>query len=323
MNQLADNIDRQRFASTGLQGVMLVLLALLASGCSIKKMAVNQIGDALAGGGGVFASDDDPELIRAAVPFSLKLVESLLAESPRHQGLLLAACSGFTQFGYAFVKQDSDELEDTDLAASDAQRLRAKRLFLRARGYGLRGLEARHDGFEKALQASPRKAVETARKKDVPLLYWTAAGWGAAISVSKDDPSLVADQLIVEALIDRALQLDENFDRGAIHSFLIGYEMVRQGQPGDPAVRARRHFDRAVELSEGRAVSPFVSLAESVALERQDQAGFEALLQRALAIDADATPEMRLQNLVAQKRARWLLGRVDELFLKLPDEDQK
>ena len=68
-----------------------LLVLMLASGCSIKKMAINKLGDALAGGGTTFASDDDPELIKAAVPFSLKLIESLLAESPRHRGLLLAA----------------------------------------------------------------------------------------------------------------------------------------------------------------------------------------------------------------------------------------
>src|SRR5262245_23362409 len=72
-------------------------LALMLCGCSIKKMAINRLGDALAGGGNTFASDDDPELVKAAVPFSLKLIESLLAESPSHPGLLLAATSGFVQ----------------------------------------------------------------------------------------------------------------------------------------------------------------------------------------------------------------------------------
>jgi len=86
-----------------------LLFCSLASGCSVKKMAVNKLGNALAAGGSTFASDDDPELVRAAVPFSLKLMESLLAESPKHKGLLFATASGFTQFAYAFVQQDADE----------------------------------------------------------------------------------------------------------------------------------------------------------------------------------------------------------------------
>jgi predicted anti-sigma-YlaC factor YlaD len=293
----------------------LPLALALTGGCSIKKMAINKLGDALAGGGTSFASDDDPELIKAAVPFSLKLIESLLAESPRHRGLLLASCSGFTQYSFAFVNQEADEKADADMAAADVLRARAKRLYLRARGYGLRGLEVKHPNFEQALRKSPKAAARAAASADVPFLFWTAAAWGAAISISKDDPALVSDQVIVEALIDRALELDEDFDHGAIHGFLISYEMARQGTPGDAAARAQRHFDRALELSQGKLASPLVSLAESVAVEKQDKAGFQSLLNRALAINPDAAPESRLQNLVAQRRARWLLGRVDELFL--------
>ena len=91
-----------------------------------------------------------------------------------------------------------------------------------------------HAGFEARLRTDPRAAVRPAAAADVPLLYWTAASWGAAIALSKDNADLIADQRIVEALIDRALELDERFDHGAIHSFLIAYEMARPGGAGDP-----------------------------------------------------------------------------------------
>lgn len=278
-------------------------------------MAINKLGDALSGSGSAFASDDDPDLIQAAVPFSLKLMESLLAESPRHAGLLLAAASGFTQYGYAFVQQEADEKVDQDFAASEALRLRAKRLYLRARGYGLRGLELKHPGFEAAVRKNPKAAVQSIKAGEVPLLFWTAASWGAAISAAKDDAALISDQLIVEAMLDRALVLDESFDQGAVHSVLIGYEMARQGVTGDPALRSRLHFERAVALSQGRSAGPYVNYAEAVAVTKQDKAMFTALLEQALAVDPDAVPASRLLNLVAQRRARWLLGRVDELFL--------
>jgi hypothetical protein len=57
-----------------------------------------------------------------------------------------------------------------------------------------------------------------------------------------------------------------------------------------------------------------VSLAESVSVLTQDRAEFESLLGRALAVDPGVRPEWRLANLVAQRRARWLLGRLDILF---------
>ncbi len=296
--------------------LFLIAIALGAgSGCStIKHSAVNSIGDTIAAGSNSYGSDDDPELIKAAAPFSLKLIESLLAETPNHRGLRLAAASGFTQYGYAFVQQDADELEASDHAAAVAMWARARRLYLRARDHGLRGLEATHPDFAAALRRDPRAAVRTCTKDDVGLLYWTAAAWSAAIAVTKDRPDLIAELPQAEAMIDRALELDESFDHGAIHSFLITYEMARPGAK-DPAAKARAHFDRALELGGGHVAAPYVSLAEAVALPAQDRAQFQSLLQRALALDPDAEPNTRLVNLVLQRRARWLLSRIDELFL--------
>jgi predicted anti-sigma-YlaC factor YlaD len=289
-------------------------LAGLVSACSVRTLAVNKLGDALASGGATYGTDDDPELIRAAVPFSLKLVETLLAESPRHRGLLLAAASGFTQYAYAFVHQDADEIESTSLAEASELRRRARKLYLRAWRYGMRGLEVRHAGFEEALRREPHRAVLAADREDVAQLYWTAAALGAAISLAKDDPGLVARLPAVEALIDRALALDEAFGAGAIHGFLINFEMVRPGAR-DPEQRARQRFERAMELSRGRQAAPLVALAEALAVPRQDLAEFESLLARALAIAVDDAPDVRLSNLVMQRRARWLLARKDELFL--------
>ena len=296
------------------------LLGLLAfgalAGCStVNRVAVNKLGDALAAGGDVFASDSDPELIRDAAPFSLKMMESLLAENPRHAGLLAAAASGFTQYSYAFVQQQADQMEDKDVAAAAALRARARGLYLRGRDYALRGLEVAHPGITAALTQNPAAALRSCTPADVRLLYWTAASWAAAIVVSKDNPTLIADLPQVSALIDRALALDEGYDHGAIHSFLISYEMGRTDGAGDSAARAREHFERAVKLSESRQAAPFVAYAESVCVQKQDRAQFQSRLNEALAIDVNARPEWRLVNLVMQQRARWLLGRLNELFL--------
>jgi predicted anti-sigma-YlaC factor YlaD len=297
--------------------LLLPLGLCLAAGCSVRKLAVNKLGDALAGGGTTFASDDDPELVMAAVPFSLKLMESLLAESPKHKGLLFATASGFTQFAYAFVQQEADEVESDDLAKATAMRERAKRLYLRARNYGLRGLDASHAGFSAKLHVKPREATRVARKADVSLLYWTAASWAAAIALSKDEPAMIGEIPQMEALMDRALELDESFDAGAIHSFLITYEMARQGASGDPATRSRQHFERAMALTHGTQAGPLVAFAEAVCVQKQDLKQFDDLLKRALEINPDAHSECRLVNLVMQRRARWLLGKRDELFLIL------
>ncbi len=308
--------------SAGLTCTLLLML-ITSTGCSLKKFAISKMADSLASQStSSFATDDDPELVGDALPFALKLMEGLLEQVPQHRGLLFATSSGFTQYSYVWVQQPADEVEQQDVERAKVMRLRAQKLYLRARDYGIRGLEVNHHGFGAALRRDPKSAVRVARKKDVPLLYWTAASWGAAISVSKDDPELVADQPIVQALIDRSLHLDPDFDNGAIHGFLISYESARQGVKGDFAVRSREHFDRQVELTGGQLASPYVSLAETVSISKQDRPEFESLLRRALAIDPNAKPEWRLNNIVMQRHARWLLSREDDLFLSDKPERQ-
>jgi predicted anti-sigma-YlaC factor YlaD len=294
-----------------------VALAALAAlpGCSIKHVAINALGNALAQGGSGYARDGDPDLVWEAVPFGLKTVESLLDEAPRHKGLLLAAASGFVQYGYGRVQQDADFVEARDLARATELRNRARRLYLRALGYGFRGLEVDFPGLRERLRHDRDAALARTRKEHVPLLYFTGLAWFAAISVSKDDSELTADQAQAEALMRRALALDEGYDRGALHDFFISWE-GRGEAVGGSFERAREHLERAEALAGGHRASAMVNFAETVSVARQDRKEFERLLGQALAVDVDAVPDMRLANLVYQKRARWLLGRADELFVE-------
>jgi hypothetical protein len=276
---------------------------------------VNQLGDAMASGASVYANDDDPELVREALPFGLKTMEGLLAESPR-ENLLVAAASGFTQYSYAFIQSEADFVEVSDVARAAALRERAAKLDRRALSYGLRALDVRHAGFAERLRRDPQRALADMDKKDVRALYWTAAAWGAAISAAKNDPELTADQSLVDALMRRARDLDDCFDLGAIHDFFIAYEGGRPAAGGGSVERARRSLEDALRCSKGHRAAPLVSFAETVSVANQDRAEFQRLLNEALAVDVNVEPDQRLANLMAQKRARWLLSRESELFLE-------
>ncbi|HWX24192.1 MAG TPA: TRAP transporter TatT component family protein [Vicinamibacteria bacterium] len=295
--------------------ILVLSLAGALPGCAVKKLAVNSLGNALASGVSTYATDDDPELIRDATPFGLKTVESLLQESPRHKGLLFAACSGFTEYGYAFVQQEADFVESADFARATALRNRARKLYKRALDYGFRGLEVDFPGLRERLRTDAPAALAKSKKEHVRLLYWTGIALGAAIAISKDDADLTAQQPQMEALMRRALSLDESFDGGSIHDFFITYEGGRTSVGGS-VVKAREHFERSIELSKGDRAWPYVDFAETVSVGTQDRKEFEALLQKALAVAPDKVPEQRLANLIAQQRARWLLARADELFVE-------
>ncbi len=298
-----------------LKGLAWAVLLPALTACSMRRFAVNRIGDALAAGGATFESDEDLELVGDALPFGLKLLESLLAESPRHKGLLLAACRGFTLYSYAYVHQEADRLAPEDLDRANQLRERARRLFLRARGYGLRALDLAYPGLSKRLEADPKTALSRVRQGDLPLLYWNAAALALAISSARSDAQLLARLPEVEALLDRALELDESWDRGSLHEFQVVFAATRPGRAPDPA-RLKKHFDRALQLSRGERASLYVAYAEAVSVRTQNRAEFRALLEKALAVDPDHDPSLRLANRLAQRRARWLLERTDELFLE-------
>jgi predicted anti-sigma-YlaC factor YlaD len=298
------------------QLLLLLVMAIVMNGCSVRKFAVNKLGDSLANGGTTFSSDNDPEFVGQAIPFSLKLIEGLLAESPKHRGLLFAAASGYTQYSYVYIQESAEEMEAEDVTKSRLLNERARNLYLRARDYGLRGLETKHRGLAASLREDPKAAVRAAKVEDVPLLYWTAVAWGAAIALSKDHPELVAEQPQVEALIDRAYQLNPDYEHGSIDQFLISYESARKGVKGDFVARSKAHFDRAVSLANGQLASPYVAYAETISVQKQNQAEFESLLKQALAVDPDSRPEWRLSNIIMQRRARWLLSRKNDLFLE-------
>ena len=308
--KLADNWIGQWRTACVVAGVLC-----LSAGCSLRTVAVNSLADALAEGASIYASDDDPELVRDALPFNLKTLEALLVSAPNNRGLLLSACSTFTIYAAAFLEADAEVAEwaDFDYARAEVLTTRALNLYVRARDYCLRRVELDHPGITNRLRREPETAVTVFVVDDVETLYWLGGSWGLAISIGLDRPALSADLPAVRALLERALVLDEDYNRGALHAAFVALESVPDMLGGSPA-RAREHFERALELSAGQDASVYVSLATGVAVPTQDRDEFESLLQSALAIDPDIDKSIRMTNIVAQRRARLLLDHIDELF---------
>lgn len=297
--------------------LLLPLLIAATSACSLRTYAVNMVGDALASGDSVYETDDDIELVVDALPFGLKLTESLLAQSPHHPALLLTACRGFVLYAYAHVDYEAELAAEQDIDRALVLRRRARKLYLRAARYGFRGLERSYPGLETALISDPSAAVARIdakhKTRDVPLLYWTAAALALAVSASKDDAAVLARLPEVEAMLDRALTLDERWDDGALHEFKVTLAAAQPASSDTSIIR--QHYERALQLSKGKSAGLFVAYAEAVSLEAQDRTEFRTLLEKALAIDPDEQPRERLATAVAQRRARRLLDRIDDLIM--------
>ncbi len=215
----------------------------------------------------------------------------------------MAAATGFVSYAEMWVLRPARYMEATDLHGFRRGRERAKKLFLRARDYAGRALEIRHPGIVSRLLMAPDSVVKEFEAEDIPAMYWFAAAHGRAIWTDLSDAFLVVEAPAVTALLDRALELDEDWNRGALHELYMGIP----AQLGGSHEKTLEHFAKAMEENGGMSIGPLVSLAESVHQPRQDREAFVQILNEALAFDPNEFPETRLTNILAQEHAVWLL----------------
>lgn len=295
-----------RRLAIGVRPLAVALLLLGLSACSPRLLLVQGMADGLATQSQ--APEDDLLLARDASAFYLKLSESLLPQVPDKQALSLALASGFTQYAYAFVAFEAERLESRDSRAAQGLQQRAARLYARANRHAMAALERSQPGFRLALQSSRPQDWPRLKPQDTGLAYWAAASWGGQIALSKDQPDTVADLPLALRLAQLAYAQQPDFGQGALAGLMARFEQAR---PGGSSAQALVYFDQAIALGADTTAAPLVAKAEGVALAGADRPGFEALLQRAVAV-ALAHPD--LSNAIMRERALWLLANADDLF---------
>jgi len=297
--------------------ILLIAIASLSSSCSINKMVINRLADSLSSGDSlVFTGEDDPELVGDALPFALKLYESLLEQNPDHEKLLLSTGQAFTMYAYAYVQFPAEQLPDKKIKKKKEMLARAKKLYLRGRSYILRALQIRHKGFTNAVNKNNMEsALKLMDKQDVPYLYWGGLAWMGAFTTDPFDFELSISKTKAVSMLQKVLDMDESYSDGAVHNFFITYYGSLPPEMGGSDKKAREHFKRSVELSKGLSASPYVSLATAVSIKNQNIKEFKELLQKALDINVNKKPEIRLANILDQRKAKWMMEHLDNYFL--------
>jgi len=288
------------------KAVCCLCLLHLLSGCAVRSFAVDQAANALAGQD--LGAEDDLVLVREASAFYLKVSESLLRQSPGNLKLAQTVVAGFTQYAYAFVAFEAEKTEPLNAKAAFVLRERAARLYGRAHRHAMTALELSSPGFTQALSRPAVALPSQPSEQQVALAYWAAASWGGLISLSKDQPDVVADLPQAIRLAQWAWQSQPSYGQGALVSLLGTFEAAR---PNGSVQQAALYFDQAMRDGAGTQAGPYVAKAESIALAAQDRVMFEQLLRQAVEV---ATRHRNLQNEVMRERAVWLLEMSDDLF---------
>ncbi len=290
-----------------LSWVLALCLLLPASGCAVPRLSrVTSVALTLQDVAAAASRQSDPIIVAEGSPAYIMLVEGLLEAYPDNREFLLAACRAYSSYAASFVVDDDP--------------VRAGRLFLRAKDYGFKAL-SNHADFS-ATAASDVEAFEALLMKyethDVPELFWTANAWAGWISLNLDRLEAVADLPALEALMERILELDEGFYHGSPHVLMGVYQAARPTAIGGGPQKARAHFDKAFRLGAHKLLTTKVLFAEYYARSIRDEALFVETLEEVLAASPDAVPELRLANILAQRRAEKLLSRREEYFAELP-----
>jgi hypothetical protein len=286
--------------------IVFLTIATMLSACSPRYFIVEGAANELASQGK--AAEDDLELAREASAFYLKLSESVLRQTPGNLKLAAAVSAGFTQYAFAFVSFEAERIESKDIKAAQKLRVRAARLYLRAHRHAMTALEQQKPGFLKALSSPEAANWPRLDDDEIAVAYWAAASWGGYISLSKDDPDIVADLPLAVRLAQLAWEKNRDYGEGALASLMGSFESAR---PGGSRQQAAAYFDQAISTSAGKSAGPYVAKAEGIALPAGDRTAFDALLRQAI-VASDNRRD--LQNEVMRERALWLQETANDLF---------
>ncbi len=276
----------------------------MIAGCGLSQSVATSAGaDAIQGLITSVQRQSDPELVRQGLPSVLLLIDGLLISSPDDPELLLSATNAYVSYCQAFLSAE-DETE------------RAIKLYDRARDYGLRLLRGR-PFFDEAWDGSFEEylaALEQFTVDDVPHMHATAAAWLGWIIAGADSMEALAELPRALALTERVLALDESYGSGSSHLVFAVFFTVQPRGAGQDLERARRHFERAIELAGPENLLPRVLYAEHYGKATLDEEFFVNTLKGVVEVDVTQYPEHRLANEIARQRAGELLSRKGEIF---------
>ncbi|HAX17370.1 MAG TPA: hypothetical protein DCY00_02080 [Actinobacteria bacterium] len=115
-----------------------------------------------------------------------------------------------------------------------------------------------------------------------------------------------------------AYELDPDYGKGALHEYFLRYYASLPPGMGGSDEKAEYHYRKAVELSDGSRISPFISYAVSLGIKKQTGEGlaeFKKMLETALNVNIEDYPDNMLENTIMKQKAQWLLNNVENYFL--------
>lgn len=278
----------------------LMLLALLASlqGCS--SLVASQASKLADGISGAIYNSNDVESVGQAIPTFLVLIDSMIESNPEDPDLLKTGA----------------QLNDSYAGVFVAEPERRSKLSTKSLDYAWRSLCAYEQGFCEWQQMDYLafdQAVAELEEDDLPYAYTLAVSWLNWIRANSEDWNAVAELPRSERILQQVVALNDSYDNGMAHLYLGGIATLLPPALGGKPELGKMHFERAIEISDGKNMMAKVVYAEQYARMMFDQDLHHRLLTEVIDGDPEI-PGFVLINTVAQKEAKLLLADEADYF---------
>jgi TRAP transporter TatT component family protein len=281
--------------------IAILSLPMLAA-CSFSQLTVRAAQPVIEGGIQALYREPDLDLAKAAFPPNIEMIEGMLVNDPKNQRLQEYAAQAYYGYAFGFVEDENPQ--------------RAARFYRRGMQHGLSALQIA--GFDPGAQQDDQKTFDASVTrldiKSIAALFWTASNWAKWIDLNRDQPDAIDQLPKVVSMMERVLDLDENFFLAGAHIFMGVYYGGRSPLLGGNFELAAQHFDRARTLTQHRLLMIDVIQAQYFEVQRNDRERFHRLLTGVLDAPDDLNPDQSLANAIAKQKARHLLEQEGQWF---------
>jgi hypothetical protein len=270
--------------------------------CSMDKFIIRRTGAILDYSVLALYEESDLVLAERALASDIKLLEGMIKGDPQNEHLLLLASQSLSGYALAFAEDEAPE--------------RAKKLYLRARDFGLKILRE-----DKTFLKSENNSLEEFKNalssisiKKLDALFWTAFAWAGWINLSLNDPQSFIDLPRVEIMMQRVLDLDETYFHAAAHLFFGSIWGIKPVMLGGTPEKAKEHFEKNIKFTQGKFLLTYIYYIKYYAIKTLNDNLFDQMIQYLRETPADILPGFQLLNMVAKKKAEFLAKKREEFF---------
>ncbi len=273
---------------------------------SVMVLSITACGQLISNAKQEFAEDlsatilefDDPETIKRGVPAYLILISSMIKGDPENPDLLESGAQLYGAYSSGFT------------SSTESKKALADRAF----EYARRAMCIRDAGFCEISGISYfefEKLLATIDKGQAEHLLIFVSSWAGVIEANSADWNAIAELPKVKAGIQRVIELDETVSNGNAHLYMAVMESLLPPSLGGKPELAKKHFDRAIEISNGTNQMARVLYAEKYARMMFDRELHDELLQQVLDSAEGPKDQILINTLAKQKAAELLLDAND------------